>query len=97
MLLFFFLLVFVKSVTSHQFVEEPIPKLQLNEVSTNPQDAFIEIKSQEDVQNLDNFYLVIMDFAPLQNKNTATLNVRALIDLKGKKVHWKYVVGNHSV
>ena len=83
MFLLFFIGIFLKSVIS-EFEDEQIPQIQLNEVSTNSQDAFIELKSMEGVQPLTNFYIAIMDFAPLQNKNVATLNVRAIIDLKGK-------------
>ena len=84
MILLFFIGAFLKSVTSSQFQEEVIPPLQLNEVSTNSQDAFIELKSKEGVQPLTNFFIAIMDFAPLLGKNSATLNVRAMIDLQGK-------------
>ena len=58
----------------------------INEFSFHGENLFIELKSEESKQPLNNYYLAICDFAPLtaQGHQKATLNVRALIDLKGK-------------
>ena len=59
----------------------------INEYSFHGENLFIELKSEKTQQPLDDYYIAICDFAPLGGPGgkKATLNVRALIDLRGKE------------
>ena len=67
-------------------VQQSSSKLLINEYSLRGDNLFIELKSEESKQPLNNYYVAICELAPLtsQGHQKATLNVRALIDLKGK-------------
>ena len=90
-----FLLLIAFAFSGVQYICAQSGGVLINEYSFHGENLFIELKSEEREQSLEHYYIAICDFAPLSGQGTKknTLNMRALIDLKGKMISLIVILG----